>query len=255
MKDYSKLIIALIIVTLVACQPKNDSQNIEKTIVELANKFPQLPKGNGKQTEYYKLVRSVSIENNNIQIQLRSAPDSIEDPQQIIIITNLKGQHYAIPFLSNSYRDYWNFQFDTPIPNLQRTNTTFEKELKVALDTLNLNDTIGTAGKLISELLFSVLHCRTIYESDSSALHVIHLIDNNLIPVANTDSCFVRLKKNYKAISDEIHPKDYIDNYNAFWDKENGRIYQISNRNGWRRKLKLSIKVYREDCVSHSIRL
>lgn len=252
MKNYSILIIAAFITTLFACRQQNDQLNIEKTIADLTDKFPQLPKGNVHVTDYYKLVRSVTM-GNNIQIQLRSSPDTIEDPQQIIIIINSKGQNYAIPFFSNTYRDYWNFQFDTPIPNIKKTNTTFEKELLFALNTLNLNDTIGTDGKVINEILLSLLHCRKINESDSSALQWTTLTDNHDIPYESSDSCSNRIEKNCKAILSEFHPKKYTNNFSAYWDEKNCRVYQIiNNEKEWRKIMKLSISVYRQDCVWHT---
>ncbi len=252
MRNYF-IITFVFIGSLFACQQPADLQNIEKAISDLIQKYPQLTIGKTTQASYYKLVRSVKNENKKFQIQLFSAPDSIEDPQQIIIITNSQGQYYAIPFFSNTYRDFWNFQFDNPIPYLRLTNTTFEKELITALDTLNLNDTIGTGSVVIDEILFSLLHCRTVKESDSSSLNAIYLVDNYAIPNESFDSCFIRIEKNYKAISNEIHSKEYFYNYYAYEDEKNHRIYQFKNQEKRRRKkLNLSIKVYRQDCICHS---
>ena len=70
-----------------------------------------------------------------ICIELFSQPDSVNDKQQIILITNSKLQSYGIPLLSNT----------------GKPNTTFEKELNMCFTTINLNDTIGTSARVLRE--------------------------------------------------------------------------------------------------------
>lgn len=251
------LLIVFILTTFFNCNQVTPTEpNIEKAITDLTDKFSQLPKGKSKQSDYYRLVRSVTNGEKNFQIQLRSTPDSIEDPQKIIIFINSSGQHHAIPFFSNTHRDFWEFQFDTPIPSIKRTNTTFAKELMTALDTLHFNDTLGTANIVIDELLFSILNCRRIKESDSTDLFTIFMNDNHDIPEESSDSGFARLRKNYTAISSQFHPHKYINNYNAYFDENNHRVYQFDHKETyWKEKLNLSIKVYRQDYVYHSFTL
>lgn len=246
-----------ILLAFFSCKQTSSHQpNIEKAVADLTDKFSQLPKGKSKQIDYYKLVRSVKNGEKNFEIQLRSSPNSLEDPQQIIIFINPLGQCYGIPFFSNTYRDYWDFQFDHPISTVKRTNTTFARELMTALDSLHLNDTIGTGSIVIDEMLFSLLHCVKVTESDSTKLFVIHMNDNHDIPEESSDSGFARLRKNYKAISSEWHPEEFISNYNAYWDNDNHRIYQFNTKEkGRRKKLDLSIKVYRQDYVFHLFNL
>lgn len=246
-----------ILLVFFSCKQTNSDQlNIEKVVSDLTDKFPQLPKGKSKQIDYYKLIRSVKNGEKNFEIQLRSSPDSLEDPQQIIVFVNHLGQCYAIPFFSNTYRDYWDFQFDHPISTVKRTNTTFERELMTALDSLHLNDTIGTGNIVIGEMLLSLLHCANVTESDSTKLFSLYMNINHDIPEESGDSGFARLRKNYKAISSEWHPKEYSSKYNAYWDNNNNRIYQFNNKvKGRRKKLDLSIKVYRQDYVFHSFNL
>lgn len=243
-------------VFLISCrQNKSLNQNIESEISNLTNKFPQLPKGNSKQSDYYKLVRSVRNGEKNFEIQLRSSPDSLDDPQQIIIFINQYEKCVAIPFFSNTYRDYWNFQFDELLPNIKRTNTDFTKELMFALNKLQLNDSIGKAGLVVDEMLYSLLHCTLVTESDSVKLFGTSLIPNHNLPPESIDSNFARQRKNYNAMSKEWHPKYFIDNYNSFLDEENHRVYQFNfMHDSWRReKVEMSIKVYRKDCNFHSL--
>lgn len=247
------LLWVFILTTLFSCrQAASSEQDIENVITDLTNKFAQLPKAKSNQADYYQLIRSVTNGKKKFEIQLRSTPDSLEDPQQIIVFINQLGQCYAIPFFSNTYRDYWDFQFDSPIPTIKRTNTTFAKEFMTALDTLHLNDTIGTASIVFNEMLFSLLHCVNLTESDSSKLFKLYLNDNHDIPEESLDSSYIRLRKNYQAVSSEWHQYGFISTYFAYLDEKNYRVYQFNNKQkSWRKKLNLTIKVYRQDCVNH----
>jgi len=248
------LFIVFLLPTFFSCrQTTSSDRNIEKVISDLTDKFSQLPKGKSSQADYYKLVRSVKNGEKNFEIQLRSTPVSIEDPQQIVVFINSLGQCYAIPFFSNTYRDYWDFQFDSPISTVKATNTTFSKELMTALDTLHLNDTIGTGSIVIQEMLSSLLHCVNVTETDSAKLMSLYVNFNYDIPEESRESGVERLCKNYQGISSQFHK---LNTFNVL-DQNNFRVYQFRD-NGiiiWRKKLDLSIKVYRQDYVFHSVTL
>lgn len=238
--------ISLSTILLIGCRQKNNESNIERTLLNTISKFPQLPKGQDKQSDYYKLVRSVTIGDNGIELQLRSTPDTLDDPQKVIIVINKAKDIYIVPFLSNSYHDYWNFQFDSVLHSVKPTNTTFEKELKNCLTQLNLYDTLGTAGKVINEMFFSLLQCQQLTDTDSLNLHAVTLVNNYTLPFENSDSCYKRLQENWQEIKKAFHPKDFITNYNAYWDRRNYRVYQLDFKNFSRKQNpEFSIKSYR----------
>lgn len=239
----------LILTTFFSCKSTTSQPNIEKAISDLTDKFSQLPRGASNQTDYYKLVRTVIFGENNFQLQLRSTPDSIKDKQQIIILINQKNECYAIPFFSNKYFDYWNFEFDKPIKGIKKTNTTFEKEFTKAINTLNLNDTHETSSKVINELFKSVLNCEQIKETDSIHFEGLSLTNYHNQPTENFDSCWIRQRKNFNSIKLLIHPSKNYYNYNAYLDNQNSRIYQIINqgKDRWK-KMKPIIKMYRQGC-------
>jgi hypothetical protein len=248
------LILMLTVSFFLGCSQWSNRSDLEKTLSDLTDRFPQLPKSKSNLTDFYKPVKTIIIGNNDFQLQLRSTPRTFDDRQQIIIITNSKGQHYAIPFFSNRYRDYWNFQFDSPDLRVKPTNTTFEKELMKALDTLNINDTIGTGGSVIHIMLSSLLNCLRITEIDS--IYIMGELENytndqNLME--ETDSfCFERRKKNFKAIFDKFNPGESFFK-DVYWDEYNNRIYQFDSKFDYKKILKLSFKVYRQDCVRHPV--
>lgn len=238
-----------VLTTFLSCKPTMAEPNIEKVITDLTDKFSQLPRGKSNQSDYYKLVRSVTNGECNFQLQLRSTPDSIKDKQQIIILINQKNECHAIPFFSNKYRDYWNFELEKPIDGVKKTNTTFEREITKAINVLNLNDTIGTGAKVLDEMLISLLNCQSIRETDSKIFEAILPTWYREQPTDNWDSCITKQRKNFKSIIQRIHPTESYYNYNAYLDLRNNRIYQIVNQGKDRgRKLKPEIKTYRQNC-------
>lgn len=242
-----------LVITSSGCNQNGSQLNIENALSNTISKFPQLPKA---QINFYRLIRSVTIGDNDIELQLRSTPDTLRDTQKIIIVINKAKQSYVIPLFSNTYHDYWSFQFDSVLSVVKSTNSTFEKELKTCLSELNLNDTLGTSGKVINEMLVSLLQCRQVTDSDSLNLQSVALTNNYALPYENCDSCHKRLVLNWREMKKAFHPKDYIANYNAYWDKENNRVYQFDIRNFNRRqKLEFSIKNYRLDCVYQILEL
>ena len=246
-------IILLSIITFSSCRQKDNQIDIDNALSNTTSKFPQLPKG---QSDFYKLIRSVTIGDNGVELQLRSTPDTLDDPQKIIIVINKAKQFYLIPLFSNTYHDYWDFQFDSLLSSVKPTNTTFEKELKACLTQLNLYDTIGTAGKVINEMLISLLQCQQVTDTDSLNLHSVALTNNYTLSYEDSDSCYKRLQENWQEMKKAFHPKDYIINYNAYWDKRNNRVYQFDFKNFSRKqKIEFTIKTYRLDCVYQMLNL
>jgi hypothetical protein len=170
-------LILVVFYTIVGCKQRNSERHL---LVELINEFPQLKGSSQSSSNDFHLVRKVSFGEPSICIELFSQPDSVDDKQQFILVTNSKLQSYGIPLLSNTFRDYWNFLFDSLNSSTEKTNTTFERELNMCFNTLNLNDTIGTPSKIVHELLYSVLYCQEIELSDSSNLLGPVLNDNNI---------------------------------------------------------------------------
>jgi hypothetical protein len=128
-------------------------------------------------------------------------------------------------------------------------NTTFQKELQTCIDTLGLNDTLGTANQIINEMLFSLLQCRRVYDSDSTELLVVNSHSNDRLPKENDDSCRIRSAKIWQAIFKEMHPNSAYLVRNSFWDERNFRVYQFDYNKKKNQKLKVGLRVYRPECI------
>jgi len=243
----------IFILTLLGC----GQQNEDKTTIDiLKDRFPQLKIISNNRSNDYNLIRSISFGKPSITVKLYSQSDSVDDKQKIIVVTNSDLHSYAIPVFSNTYHDYWEFQFDRANQNTKPINTTFEKELNICLDTLLLNDTIGTAGKVINEIFYSLLHCQDINLSDSSNFEIIPMSNKYSIAEEDSDSCYNRLKRNWESISPELYPNTNITYKHSYWDKDNARIYQFDFKN-FKRKQKnyFKLNTFRQDCNWHLLRL
>ena len=252
MKTFECISISLLVFTLLlGCKKINNEPNVEKSISDLTNNFPQFRKGKSKQTEYYKLVRTVTYGENEFKLQLRSEPDSLNDPQKILVLINSRNECYSIPFFSNTYRDYWDFKNEATIPNVKKTKTNFNNEFTLALDSLRLNDTLGTGNRVITEMMFSLLNCTRVTEKDSAEVcsgysNSNYDLEDELFDIKTKK----RLRNNYAELSKDWHKHKCCPDYNSYYDTENYRIYQIINNEGFYKKpLKLKIKCYRQNAI------
>lgn len=238
------LIYFLILVLTISCSG-NKEANVDKAIESVIEKFPQLKTTKKTFGNDYKLVKSVKNGEYNFEIQLFSEPDSIKEKQEIIVFINSKKECFPIPFFSNKYKDYWEFPFDKEIPNVPKVNSTFTKELNIALSKLTRKENpkkINIDSEVTKELIYSVLNCRDLEERDSLLIYKT-IYPNSDMPDEDHDKSFVRLKKNYELMKKEWHPAKYQTNYNCYMDKKNYRIYQFN----FYSYDKLKVKSYRQD--------
>ncbi|WP_149867313.1 hypothetical protein [Solirubrum puertoriconensis] len=228
---------------LVGCTGCFNQQKGE-SFKELLSRFPQLPRQTTKSGNNYKFIRSISNDR-NVTIQLREASDSDNRIHQVITIINAQGQTAHVPLLPNPFRDYWQFQH---LPNLLRSNYTFEKELKNSIEGLGLNDTTGTTGMVLEEIFLSLLRCRSIHDSDSTDLNgMLRSVYRN--EDEPEDSCSIMQRKNWMHIHKVIHPSEHsFRDFTTFLDSRNNRIYQFIGIPKRHKKLVYSIKVYQPYC-------
>jgi hypothetical protein len=244
--------IIIIVFITSGCADTDLNQIINNEIKKKTKNFPQLERKTNNYLNTYTLVRSVVINKPNVQIQLRSEED-VDDPQEIIVVINSKNEIYVIPFLSNTYPDYWNFKFENgPF----KTQNTFDNEMKNCFTELKLNDSNRSSATVLYEILISLLHCTIVQEKDSiDILNTMYGRNNENISEESSDSCRLRNKKNYAAITKEFHLKRYFNNYNAYLDSDNGRIYQIEDSLRNKKYFFIGVNVYKQSCNWHMLLL
>lgn len=246
MKKYNYFFYFFLFILISSCSEKND-KNIEKSIQNAIERFPQLKTTKKTFGNDYKLVKSVKNGEFDFEIQLFSEPDSIKDKQQIIVLINSKKECSSIPFFNNKYKDYWEFPFDKPIKNVSKIASTFKVELNNALSIFpepkNPRKDKNVKYEVVNEMLQSLLITKELEEKDSLLIYRT-IISNSNIPREVSDSAFVRLRKNYEKMKREWHPEDFIINYNCYFDRRNARIYQLN----YNEKTKgFDVKSYRQD--------
>jgi hypothetical protein len=229
--------IGLLIFFVTSCNNNQREANIEALI-------------KAKHLDSFKLVRSVRNAKRNFELQLRTASEYTNNEQQIVVFTNKSQQYYILPFPSNAYRGYWEFESNSP--KNKGKGVTFIKEFTTALNTLGLNDTLGTADCVLQEMLISLLHCVPVTESDSNKLLAIRLVDNNNLPEETSEDAEKRVRQNYKMIRKAWYPKKFFLRCGTYYDSDNNRVYQFENKNDkFKAKCDFEIKVYRQDQVYH----
>ena len=261
MKNKILILIALFIFT--ECKNKSITADINKALLDVTTKFPQLPKGG---VEHYLLEKSVKNAKYKYEIQLYSETDKIIDPQKILVFINAENECFAIPFFSNTYRDFWEFKNEIPLPKIKKVQTTFSKEYFEALVKLKLNK-IEVYFSVTNDLLISILNCDKISKCDYSDLKN-HIFSNNNYALDSEDN-YELLKQNRAKNDEEIlkttnweMDDDDVQQYVGCMDYKNFRFYQVvlkveildASKNPIKiiqSENELQIKSYRKDRIIH----
>lgn len=235
---------------LFCCHIESERLIIENKIDNLLVQHNQLH--SEKKSEFL-LKKSVYNGEHNFEIQLYGEPESFTDPQNIIVLINRNTNEIgAIPFFSNTHRDYYEFQFDNKVvESIGAVNTTFNKEFNSAFSKTNLNVDSNLSEIVITELMTSLLGGKFIYSKDSMDLKSIFLNENKRLEYEDSNTTNDRIKKNYNAIKSTLDIEII-----TILDNRNYRIYQIENLQK-NRKLPVEylIKSYRQDQVFHQIHM
>lgn len=245
MKKYKSYFYLVFFIIAISCSEKKDII-VDTSIQNLITKYPQLKSTKQTFGNDYKLVKSVKNGKFGFEIQLHSEPDSIQGKQQIIVFINSKNECYSIPFFTNKFKDYWEFPFEKANQNRSTINTNFTKELNGVVKKLvekesSKKEILGY--EIINDLLNSILNCRKIEERDSLLVYK-NIYMNLDMPVENSDSAFVRLRRNYELMKADWHPKKYQNDYNCYLDEKNARIYQFKYD---KYRNKMQIITFRQD--------
>lgn len=242
----------LVLFILISCllfSCSNGKQGIDRNtdkelIIQLISKYPELAKDTIGE---YKLIRTIIIGEQNVGLKLFSTNHENNTPNCIIVINNPNSEDYAIPFFSNNFRKYWNFENEAKTFDDKVYNSLFEKEFILAINQLKLNDTLGTGRTVVYEIFHSLLHFQQVTEYDKEYLEYLgrHLVNSDSYNDQEIES-ERRNELNSKQILNDISKTEYVLNYNALFDRKNYRVFQMDFPNRSKEKIhKLNIKVYR----------
>lgn len=263
----TKIVFAISLFIFMGCKNENKSPDIDTILSEITTKFPQLPKGG---TEHYQLEKSIKNGKYNFEIQLYAEADTIKDPQKILIFINAQKECYAIPLFSNTYRDYWEFKNEIPLPNIKKVQSSFNKEYLDALLNLKLNK-IEVCLSVTNDMLIAILDCEKITSCDFlDAKKVIFTNDKTSL---DSEDDFDQLKQKWAKNDEEIlkTKNNAVCSYNVlptigYLDGKNYRFHQIVlgsdvmdvNKNPQKSitsTKELQIKSYRRDRIGYMINL
>lgn len=235
-------LILIVFSILISCNKENRSgfDSSEESIKSVLNNFPMIDK---------KLEKVTKVDLDSLSITLYKNPEK-KDYDEVLVFEKNK-RFYSIPFFSNMYFDYWDFTNEKQSQFYPKTNTTFEKQMKILVRELNLKPADFTI--LTKALMSNILNTETnlylkpkIFEN-----YVYSTYRVNKYKIEESDSCVNRTQSVFKHILEESK-KTF--QYNQFFlDSENGRIYELINDSKKRGELKFKIKTYRIDCFSHQL--
>nr|WP_315199923.1 hypothetical protein [uncultured Flavobacterium sp.] len=222
-----KIICLFVLLTFLSCEYKSEQNNVDASLNKVVEKFPQaLKRGNN-----FLFEKSIKNGKYNFEILLYSEPDTVSDPQKMIVIINSKKECCAIPFLSNTYRDYWGFRNESVLPNIKKVNTTFTKQYIEALNSLNINKR-EICKDLINEMLISLLNCEKIDVKNSQFLKTLLFFNANGTKERNETDREIKNKllKNYEEIiiTPNTSKSNHYDQMTlGYLDYTNFRFYQV----------------------------
>lgn len=230
------------------CNEKPNNVDIEKGLVETLSKYGPITISGFRQSDYFKQVRSVLINNKMIELQFLSSPENKGvEPADLIVLYNNERDYYIIPYFSNKYRDFWKFKNDTLSSFVLPKHLTFENEIQMAFEKLRFNDSIKTI--VLNEIFTSLLHCEKITVRDSSEILTGNYTYNNELKEETYDNCRLRYRENFidlfkKGSDIQGKRKEF------YFDRIEKRIYSYClNSSNKRIEANFKLNTYRQDCV------
>lgn len=237
MKKTSSILILIIL--MVSCQENNNhSFDSEKeSVTDVLEKFPMI-------NQNLTTVKKIDLDTLSITLLRNSKKKAYDE----VVVFKKKNKFYAIPFFSNMYADYWNFENDNQPKLFPKTNSTFAKELSKLIVALNLKP--NEFGILFDELMGSTLNTEkdpqkkpylfqnTVYLSRRVDKYKSEEIDNCS---RRNNLLFDQMMKNY-------NKKAVVIMYQYYFDRNNGRVYKIENKAENFDEINFIFKTYRIDC-------
>jgi len=238
-----KIVSILILLNLIISCKENKDRGFDsekESISFVLEKFPMINKN-------LTPVRKIDLDSLSITLLQTSNKRTYDE----ILVFEKKNKFYAIPFFSNMYADYWNFENDNQPKLFPKTNSTFEKEFSNLIKTLNL--TGEEFGILYQELMFSTLHTENNLNNKLSFFqNAVYFSGRvNKYKQEETDDCKKRINIVYEQINKDYNSKQIMIMSEYFLDKTNGRVYRFENKAKNFNEIKFNIKTYRIDCYTY----
>lgn len=199
------------------------------------------------------LEKSKELNLDSLSISIYKNPEKIDYDE--VLVFRKKKKFYAIPFFSNMYFDYWNFEDEKQKQLYQKTNTNFSIQLKMVATQLNL--TPEEFGLIIEELMKSVLNTETnLYLKPKIFENYIYSLDRvDKYKIEEIDSCAKKTTEIYTKILKDHDRKEALRNNQFYLDSNNGRVYEFINESRKKGDIQFKIKTYRLECFSYRLEI
>ncbi|MBW8360687.1 MAG: hypothetical protein K0M56_00715 [Kaistella sp.] len=235
-------VICLLLILSCAKPQGNGFDSAENSLKLTLQNFPMIDN---------KLEKVKEVNLDSLSISLYKNPQK-EDYDEVLVFRKNE-KFYAIPFFSNVYFDYWNFENVKQKQLYPKTNSTFEKQIKIMVSELNLNP--EEFGLVMNELMKSVLNAEINLDLKPRIFknYIYSTFRVEKYKIEESDSCSIRTEKIYEHILKESNKT--IKYHQFYLDSENGRIYELINDGRKKGDLKFRIKVHRIDCFSYRLNI
>ncbi|MBD3905989.1 hypothetical protein NAL32_15490 [Chryseobacterium sp. Ch-15] len=242
-----KNLILLLFITVIinSCTEENSSLTTQQeSINDLYDRFPMI-KGD------FKEIRKVVVDSVSITLLRNKSVEKYDYDEIMVFCKNKK--FYSIPFFSNMYFDYWEFQNENQAQLYPKTNSTFNKELENVFKTLNLRDeeSIHTTNELFLSVIHSEINLHSKPDIFKNYIYSTERVDR--YKVEESDSCLNKTKKIFAKISKNA--KNTIRYNQYFLDSSNGRVYEMINTSTQKKPFSFEIKTYRIDCFAYRLEI
>lgn len=149
------------------------------------------------------------------------------------------------------YFDYWNFKNEEQKQLYPKTNTTFEKQLNLLIEKLDL--TSKEFNLIFQELMFSILHTEiNLYLKPKLFENYIYL--NGRVDKYKSEESEECIKRTTALFNNILNESKKTFRYNQYYlDSENGRVYELINESKKRNEVKFRIEVYRIACFGYNL--
>ncbi|KQS91519.1 hypothetical protein [Chryseobacterium sp. Leaf394] len=245
MRLLTNFLLLLLSIFITSCEKQNSGfDSAEKSINSILKDFPMIDR---------KLEKSKELDLDSLSISIYRNPEKIDYDE--ILVFRKKNKFYAIPFFSNMYFDYWNFEGEKQKQLYEKTNTNFSIELKKIVTELNL--TQEEFGLIFEELMENILNTET-------NLHLKPKIFQNYIysinrvdkyKIEENDSCLRKTNEIYNKILKDFNRKEALRNNQFYLDSKNGRVYEFINDSRKKDDFKFNVKTYRIECFSYRLEI
>lgn len=201
----------------------------------------------------FKHIRQVINDESGLEISYMADETTLPCDVQKVLVVKKDKKAYTIPFFSNSFREYWNFENESLNTKSPKTGLTIGDELENCISHLELNTTAND-WILLEEIFKHVLNCRVVRNRDTIDLPMCAKSTN--VRILGEDNLQENNEKNKKHLeSIKASMQDGASSF--YYDEDNCRLYELRflNYNWHNNPCLFEIKTYRYEYLHLELKM